>query len=1242
MKHAARIFFLNGYRGFPRGLYGKYFSSAVLLFSICLLVIPLRGQELEDILKIAEDYYEKEQYHSAAEYYQVAVGYEEDNAQTTFRLARSYQAIFDYFLAAQYFQMTMDLDPAGYPVAPFFLAQMQKSMGNFKKARDEFEKFIRTNSISSFIPRDERDELLRQAEIETEGCSWAIDQLGKSWKEMGFTILPEPVNSSNNDYAAVSIGEEQIVTLTSGKKGAKGGLLDNRFGEYFTDNFRYQYQGQTWKPLADSDHFSRTNTKFSDGVGTYNSAGDKYYFTSCYEGNAYCKLYVTYKENGSWKNPKLLNDHVNAPGHDNKHPTLTVTGDTLIFVSNRPGGAGGNDLWYSISTGDDNWQPAKPLPGNINTPFNEASPYWQQGNLLFFSSDGHIGMGGMDTYMAKNYLNDQTTIQNLGTPFNSGYDDSFFSLGRDKGYVSSNRPYGFGKFDIYGFNLPTEDQRLEEFLEESADGTQLRSRIRSSGGGNLTAARDEDQFYYDNLSAEERARLERILAMRRAADDGFDPQQLSKEDFKYYKKLDITTKATIERLARRRALELDGLTSKDQMSAQEKLDWEYYQNIAESEKSIVDRIIDLRIAGHRSVVEQLTPDARDYAVDQVNQQRIDDKVQLKAISSLADDLQQQRLSGSDELNKISQERLALNTKDGHLQPGPEQVHKRKLQYQQWVENLGPEHQLQYQRLRPELRDALHKAALYHYIMQDHSLPDLERQRILDEFKMTVDPLVSQDEGWSSSEVGLLEEIRTTLTGQLFRQQNTINDQSLSETDQVRLEMNIQREMLRQEVTTIDRKVANARDLQQQLQEIIEEQDQPENPQLEEQLVEQFYQQSRQLFPLLSSRESYYFNALSPGQQLRLQRLAKLVELDTREADFRKADLAVSDGVISPTDQWYYQGLTDEERSFLDTLIANGWNPEQPYPAEIQAFISGLTSLDRDRIDRMMGNQQPANLQALYQQSNDKIQGITPETEAQTLPSTTKTLADNSRDATAVDTSDSELMYYLGAKIYFDFDQYALRPEAQVALMELDHFLNQQAKPVKILIEGHTDNIGDRAYNQSLGLRRGSSAAKVLKSNTEQIIITTTSHGEDKPALDNTTRTGRQFNRRVEVTISEVPYPLYLRTYLVKPGATLFGIAQTMGVAISEIKQWNGLTSNQLYAYQPLRLPENIDYNKINKLLYYPQKIQSIAGATEYHVVLNGETLFTLSQRYHTTVQALEDINGIEAADVLPGQRLRIR
>ena len=107
------------------------------------LQIPGIAQDAGDLLKIADEYYQNEQFNSAAQYYQVAVGLQPRNPEINYRLAQCYRSVFDYPMAANYYQRTIELNKNAFPLAPFYQAQMEKSMGNFKKAKDQFEQFIK-------------------------------------------------------------------------------------------------------------------------------------------------------------------------------------------------------------------------------------------------------------------------------------------------------------------------------------------------------------------------------------------------------------------------------------------------------------------------------------------------------------------------------------------------------------------------------------------------------------------------------------------------------------------------------------------------------------------------------------------------------------------------------------------------------------------------------------------------------------------------------------------------------------------------------------------------------------------------------------------------------------------------------------------------------------------------------------------------------------------------------------------
>jgi outer membrane protein OmpA-like peptidoglycan-associated protein/tetratricopeptide (TPR) repeat protein len=140
----------------------------------------------------------------------------------------------------------------------------------------------------------------------------------------------------------------------------------------------------------------------------------------------------------------------NSSRYSNTHPWLNTVGDTLFYASNMEGSNGGFDIYYSVLS-NYNWSTPMNLGNGINTPANELFPMMENG-VLYFTSNGHKGLGGLDNYKVnlKEVLQD---VINLGFPINSGYDDMSIYVQSDSGYVASNRPGGEGMDDIYQFKI---------------------------------------------------------------------------------------------------------------------------------------------------------------------------------------------------------------------------------------------------------------------------------------------------------------------------------------------------------------------------------------------------------------------------------------------------------------------------------------------------------------------------------------------------------------------------------------------------------------------------------------------------------------------------------------------------------------------------------------------------------------------------------------------------------------------
>jgi outer membrane protein OmpA-like peptidoglycan-associated protein len=171
------------------------------------------------------------------------------------------------------------------------------------------------------------------------------------------------------------------------------------------------------------------------------------------------ELFFQGKILGKWKNPEPF-PYNNVEQYSVGHPTLSADENTLYFVSNMPGGQGGTDIWSSQKNEDGSWAKPQNLGNQINTPGDELFPFYSKDSVLFFSSTGLPGMGGLDIFWSRRSNNQWSKPVNMYFPINSPGDDFAFFLDKDQtnGYLSSNRENGMGGDDIYSFQNPKQQK----------------------------------------------------------------------------------------------------------------------------------------------------------------------------------------------------------------------------------------------------------------------------------------------------------------------------------------------------------------------------------------------------------------------------------------------------------------------------------------------------------------------------------------------------------------------------------------------------------------------------------------------------------------------------------------------------------------------------------------------------------------------------------------------------------------
>lgn len=632
-----------------------------ILTITCLLLSSIVFAQTPQLIKEQGDrYFDNEQYFKAIEFYKRALIMNEDMTSAKYQIANAYRQTFDYESAEAYYGQVVSASGSDqvYPLAGYYFGLMKKLNGDLQGAILELDRAIQSMKKNGYSESDEYRKFYIQAKIEKEGCQFALNELSKPKINRNFKILDEPVNTEFNDYAAFTFEHDSSLTISTGRSsGTTGSFIDNRFGESFADIFRYEKTDKGWEEKKDGDRFDKmVNSKWGDGAGTFNNDRTKYYYTNCdAENQGGCFIYVTRLDNGKWTEPVPLNENINKRGYNAKHPTVSSNGDTLFFSSDRPDGLGQFDIWYSVSVSGENWGQPVNMGPQVNTDFNEISPFFD-GNesALFFASDGHRGFGGLDIFLAKgNYLTNPEVF-NLGAPYNSNQDECFFMLGEHIGYISSNRDGGKGRFDIYSFNIETDKEIISEIQVEEAiagrnsifsddydfdtENTEQVEEIISQ----LLAARfagvnavlsAEDQAFYDNLSQDDKDRIDRIVKARFRNMAQSEMRALRVEDEFFYQNLGREERQAIDQMIISRIEQQDlGLTVR-----YNNISLQFYESLTTDEKEKVDQFIAFKVKeAENKKVEEENYRALDNQtrreVDNITQKYFQEKKDLEALS----------------------------------------------------------------------------------------------------------------------------------------------------------------------------------------------------------------------------------------------------------------------------------------------------------------------------------------------------------------------------------------------------------------------------------------------------------------------------------------------------------------------------------------------------------------------------------------------------------------------------------
>jgi peptidoglycan-associated lipoprotein len=468
------------------------FIPAVVLLLFSTSLFAQRG-----VTYMADKAFDSGDYYDAINLYKKAYTKEKNKpkkAEIIFKVAECYRKTNDYKNQEVWYGKAVKAKSKN-PNATLFLANALRYNGKYDEAIVQYEAYKKLN------PEDPAGDLGVQSATQ-----------GQKWKDRPTRFKVENVAAINTKYsdfgATYSNKDKRHIIYTSARAESMGKNDDGGTGEKFQDLFEATVDKKgKWsvpRPLLEP-----VNTTDNDGAASLNVKGDVMYFTRCVFGkdaNGICDIYLAKRSGSTWDEPKLQKF-----GPDSVvvgQPSLSTDEQQLFFVSNMPGGQGGYDIWKADwDKAGSKWGTPVNLGPKINTPQDEMFPFIATDGTLYFSSKGHVGMGGLDIFRSKISGSSWDEPINLKYPANTSADDFAYISDEtgETGFLSSNREGGKGSDDIYKWTLPplvfTVSGKVFD-ADSKANIEGARIEIFASDGSNIPYNTDKTGSYKFDLKPE--------------------------------------------------------------------------------------------------------------------------------------------------------------------------------------------------------------------------------------------------------------------------------------------------------------------------------------------------------------------------------------------------------------------------------------------------------------------------------------------------------------------------------------------------------------------------------------------------------------------------------------------------------------------------------------------------------------------------------------------------------------------
>lgn len=378
--------------------------------------------------------------YTAITFYELYLQEDTSDYRTYYHLANLYRESRDYDKALDVYLLIMEKKPKRYMLSQYYAGMMLMHMGRYTEAAEYLTAFRRRARNKNRLDDFRRIALnmirgIEEKVVDTESPALQTLEPFTALNDLHLEFSPFPLTDSILYFGSVREMEEGE-TNTRGRKIYQATKTGNR----------WMVDGLADGPFNDSV-FQTSGLAFSPDRQTV-------YFTLCrknWQNRNICEIYRQRKVDNEWQEPEKLPYPVNNDNYTTTHPAtgidLRTNREILYFVSNRPGGKGGMDIWMArYNPRRKAFSSPRNMGSRINSPGDEVTPFFDVENqTLYYSSDGMAGLGGFDIFRAQGNGRTFNEVLNMGRPINSNYDEYFYILfgDRKKGMFTSNRPGSF-------------------------------------------------------------------------------------------------------------------------------------------------------------------------------------------------------------------------------------------------------------------------------------------------------------------------------------------------------------------------------------------------------------------------------------------------------------------------------------------------------------------------------------------------------------------------------------------------------------------------------------------------------------------------------------------------------------------------------------------------------------------------------------------------------------------------------